>query len=145
MELKSESTPRDTTRRTIVFHPIKISGLCPEATLRWLRNVCRKRTPVRAAVFCRSPSVGGHAGRVTLPMWRPARRLGARRYVKELPSLCEGTAELYFIAPCGARGGSAKNMKPAPFGAAGKMARPIQMPASTAKKRVRHDAFGFLK
>ena len=92
------------TRRTIVFHPIKISGLCPEATLRWLRTFCRWRTPVRAAVFCRSPSVGGHAGRVTLPMWRPTRRLGARRYVKEPCSLCEGTAELYFIAPCGARG-----------------------------------------
>ena len=80
----------DTTRRTTVFHSIKISGLSVEATLRWLRNVCRWRTPVRAAVFCRSPSVGGHAERVPLPMWRPARRLDARRYVKDqnnLPSM----------------------------------------------------------
>ena len=45
----------------------------------------------------------------------------------------------------GRKGGIAKNMNPAPFGAAGKMVRLIQMPASTAKKRVRHDAFGFLK
>ena len=70
-----------------------------------MRTSCRWRTPVRAAVFCRSPSVGGHRASVTLPMWRPARRLGARRYVKELCSLCEGTAELYPIAPWDARGG----------------------------------------
>ena len=39
MEHEFESAPRDNTRRTIVFRPIKISGLSVEATLRWLRNV----------------------------------------------------------------------------------------------------------
>ena len=37
------------------------------------------------------------------PLWRPARRQDARRYVKELRSLCEGTWKLYIIAPMGAR------------------------------------------
>lgn len=68
------------------------------------------------------------------------------------PPVCQGTTfplrrngRIILYRAVWRKGGSAKNMKPAPFGAAGKMARPIQMPASTAKKRVRHDAFGFLK
>ena len=40
-------------------------------------------------------------------MWRPARRLDARRYVREPCSLCEGTSGLYPTAPRGAR----ENMK----------------------------------
>ena len=61
MELKSESTPRVLhTRRTIVFHPIKISGLSVEATIRWLRTLPEsfRDSPaprVRAAVAGRPP------------------------------------------------------------------------------------------
>ena len=72
MEHEFESAPRDNTRRTIVFRSIKISGLSVEATLRWLRNVCRRHTPVCTAVIVPlSIGGGGHAGRVTLP-WRTA-------------------------------------------------------------------------
>ena len=109
MELKSERTPRGYPRDAPPYFALpKISGLFYEATIRWLRTSCRWRTPVRAAVFCRSPSVGGYAGRETLPMWRPARRLGARRYVKERRSLCEGTAKLYPTVPWDARGHAQK-------------------------------------
>ena len=53
-----ESTPRVTTRRTIVFHSIKISGLSVEATLRWLRNVLPvAHTRARGSVL--SHSIGG--------------------------------------------------------------------------------------
>ena len=69
MEQESESTPRDTTRRTTVFHSIKISGLSEKATIRWLRTSCRWHTPVRAAVFCRTPSEAA-SGRSKL---RPSR------------------------------------------------------------------------
>ena len=44
------------TRRTIVFHPIKISGLSVEATLRWMRNVPGSFWDFpapRSAVHCR--------------------------------------------------------------------------------------------
>ena len=114
MEHEFESTPRVTTRRTIVFHPIKISGLSVEATLRWLRNVCRWRTPVRAAVFVALHRLAAVSSK---PPYQGGRRWNAvptdvatgpaahnRRYVKELRSLCEGTAILYIIAPMGAMG-----------------------------------------
>ena len=40
MEHEYESTPRVShTRRTIVFHSIKISGLSYKATLRWMRSI----------------------------------------------------------------------------------------------------------
>ena len=71
-----ESAPRVTTRRTTVFRlDIQISGLFDEATIRWLRNVCRWHTLVCAAVVV-SLSIGVyHAGCVTLPLWRPILRL----------------------------------------------------------------------
>ena len=93
-----------TTRRTIVVRSIKISGLSVEATIRWLRNVCRRHTPVCAAVVVPLSIGGGGHGvtalplrsqqAATLPMWRLARRVDARRYVKDqnnLPSKAPNT------------------------------------------------------
>ena len=94
MEHEFESAPRDNTRRTIVVRSIKISGLSVEATLRWLRNVLSEaHTRVRGSC-CVALHRGRRRSRVTaltlrsqqaatLPMWRPTRRVDARRYVKD--------------------------------------------------------------
>ena len=69
---ESGSTPRVATRRTTVFYLcIEKLAVSQKATLRWLRTSCRWRTPVRAAVFCRTPSEAG--GRSKL---RPSRHYG---------------------------------------------------------------------
>ena len=72
MELEFESAPRDNTRRTIVVRSIKISGLSVEATIRWLRNVCRRHTPVCAAVVVSLSIGGGGAAGIRALPWRTA-------------------------------------------------------------------------
>ena len=62
-----------TTRRTTVFHSIKISGLSVEATIRWLRNVPPlARFRAHGGSLSLSAGSGGH-GVTTLPTWRPWR------------------------------------------------------------------------
>ena len=96
-----------THHRISLCYMDKFSGL-PESYFTLVAYVLPlAHTRARGSVL--SHSVGyGHARRVILPMWRPARRLGARRYVKEQCSPCEGTAKLYPIAPWDARGHAQK-------------------------------------
>ena len=108
MKQESESTPRVITRRTIVFRFI-LEKLPASRKLLYAGCVT---SAVGAHPCARQCSVALRRLRsqqaATLPMWQPARRLGARRYVKELCSPREGTAKLYPIAPWDARGHAQK-------------------------------------
>ena len=94
MELEFESAPRVITRRTIVVRSItRLAVFILKLLYAGCVTFCRWHTPVCAAVVV-SLSIGGGGHGVTslplrsqqaapLPMWRPAQRVDARRYVKD--------------------------------------------------------------
>ena len=106
MEHEFESAPRDNTRRTIVVRSItRLAVFILKLLYAGCVTFCRRHTPVCTAVVV-PLSIGGGDGHgvtalplqsqqaATLPMWRPARRVDARRYVKDqnnLPSKAPNT------------------------------------------------------
>ena len=106
MELEFESAPRDNTRRTIVVRSITRLAVF---ILKLLYAGCVTSAggthPCARQLLCRSPSgrrsrgtrdptLADGDGTPSLPMWRPARRVDARRYVKDqnnLPSKAPNT------------------------------------------------------
>ena len=111
MEHELESAPRDNTRRTIVVRSItRLAVFILKLLYAGCVTFCRRHTPVCAAVVV-SLSIGGGGGHgvtalplrsqqaATLLMWRPARRVDARRYVKDQGPLFLAERENHIKSP----------------------------------------------